>query len=159
MNAAERAAAITAHVDTLEALAQEVAAGPHWPGRPRPVSYFVGHYVKRLLAHLVTADGTHFLEELHLLQAYFHDDVDLREEEAWIRDTVEAFPDATWTVPPFFLAARAHDRATGTTFAPRMFFEIEAICRLAIEADGTTALPELELTLTVLQSLKGILSK
>lgn len=155
LNTLERTNRIITLVDSIESKAAEVACGPAWPERRRPVSYYVGSYVQILLAHLVEADGYRSFDELAVLSRYHHDEFDLREEDDWVKTEVRSTRSPAVLVPEFLTAAARHDAAAGSQLADNMVADIEQICLLICDADGERSSNEVQLISAVVKHLLG----
>ena len=155
LNTIERTNRIIALVDSIESKAAEVARGPSWPERRRPVSYYVGWYAQILISHLVEADGYRSFDELAVVSRYHRDAFDLRDEDEWVKAEVRSTNSPAALVPEFLIAAARHDAAVGSHLAGRMIAEIEQICFLISDADGERSAEELRLISAVVQHLRA----
>ena len=138
MNRFERRAAFFAAASELEGLTEAMYRAE---GMTNP-DHGVRTYVQRLIAHLVRADGRSNPYELRFLQEYSSDGFNLRDEEDWVRNTVELHPNIPRVVPDFFLTACRHDAAAVTQLALRMMQLIATICDVVVLADEGEAAEE-----------------
>lgn len=148
----EHARAVRAHADELERLVLLVADSSFWPGRHRPVAYYVVRFVDRIVAMCLDADRAHEWSELLFLQRFFTDATDLREEPRWIRETAgREEPD----VLELLRAARRFDFARGTSHLDSILTITAEIARLTIEVDGRIADGERAAVSRLLTGLRG----
>ena len=95
-------------------------------------------FVRRLLSHLVRADGSVSMEELMILCGFNRDSHTWPEEIDSARDTVRDTPAFATEVPAFLRAAKAYDQRTGGATAPAMRRSIRALCETVVTADAYT---------------------
>ena len=105
-------------------------------GRPAPDEIMT--FVRRLLSHLVRADGSVGMEELMILCGFNRDSHTWPEEIASASDTVRDTPGFASELPEFVRAAREYDQRTGGATAPAMVRSIKALCETVVTADAYT---------------------
>ena len=101
----------------------------------RPAADEIAVFVRRLLAHLVRADASIGLEELAILCGVSPEGYSFKQEIELAQTVADRSPEFARQVPDFFLVAREHDQAHGTSVAPAMRRSIMAICTTVITAD------------------------
>lgn len=93
-------------------------------------------FVRHVMAHLMRSDGVIGSEEMRMLSDFNRDGLSWTEEVEYARDLVSLSPDFLTQLPPFFVAAVAHDREHDSEISTEMIRCIGALCRAVVECDG-----------------------
>jgi hypothetical protein len=114
----------------------------------------ITRFVRTLVAYIMRADGGLSGEELGVLAAFNRDGFSWHEEIEHAREAVLDAPRFLRTVPPFVLAAIAHDELYGSTVSRQMVASVARLCGIVVKADGVAQVDEVENAAVLLSTLR-----
>ena len=134
----ELVTAIDDHLRRLEQLVRMIDASA-WNAATHRKNAGIRAYVDSIASHLVLADGFSSMAELKVIQALHREIVKWEDARSFVRETVDAYPDALIAVPTFLSAAVLHDSASGARVSSALAGELESLFALFALADGEVA--------------------
>jgi len=137
----ERARLLRQHADTLERLLKDIARSPHATAVLPSSTLAAGQFMTALLAKCIQADGHRTGGELALVQEYFRDGGDIRDNDDWVRNVRDADRQLT-ALRPFLAVAMVHDARSGTGFMQHIALLVADMAALIVTSDAHTAAAE-----------------